>query len=190
MQTAVRAKSCSVCQNDFVPFRSMQQVCGPKCARQVSILAREREKAQKRLDRARLDAMRPLSHWMRRAQSSFNAWVRLRDSALSCISCNDALIAKGKAFRADLYHAGHYLTTGARPGLRFDERNVHKQCAQCNLHLHGNASAFRIGLVARIGVAAVEILEADQSVKQYRADDLKAIRDEYRARAKALALCQ
>jgi hypothetical protein len=41
-------------------------------------------------------------------------------------------------------------------------------------------------VVARIGLEAVEALEADQSVKQYRADDLKAIKAKYTALAREL----
>lgn len=40
-------------------------------------------------------------------------------------------------------------------------------------------------MVARIGLAAVEVLESDQTLRKYTSDDLRAIRDEYRARLKA-----
>ena len=45
---------------------------------------------------------------------------------------------------------------------------------------------YRIGLIARIGQASVEAIEADQTPRKWSIDELKAIRDHYRAKAKAL----
>lgn len=45
---------------------------------------------------------------------------------------------------------------------------------------------YRIGLIARIGLAAVEAIEADQTLRKYTADELRAIRDDYRARLKEI----
>ncbi|MNY82825.1 Bacteriophage Lambda NinG protein [compost metagenome] len=45
---------------------------------------------------------------------------------------------------------------------------------------------YRIGLIARIGLEAVDALEADQSVRKYTVDDLKAIKANYRALAREL----
>lgn len=45
---------------------------------------------------------------------------------------------------------------------------------------------YRIGLIARIGLAAVEALEADQSVKKYTIDELKALTAHYRALTREL----
>jgi hypothetical protein len=186
LQTVIREKTCQVCGDPFLPFRSMQTVCGTKCALKVGPITRRKAKLARKMDRARLNEMRPLSYWVKQAQTAFNAWIRARDVDVPCISCDDALAAKSTGHRGSLYHAGHYLTTGARPELRFDEDNVHKQCAQCNLHLHGNPVAFRIGLVRRKGQAVVDRLEGPHPPRQLRRPDLIAIRDDYRARLKAL----
>jgi hypothetical protein len=175
---AAGAKPCRVCGGTFEPFNSTQIVCGIRCARRVPVLARKAEKEDRKATRARLDALRPLSYWMKQAQVAFNAWVRQRDAHLPCISCSRHHVGS--------WDAGHYLTVGARPELRFDEANVHRQCVPCNQHLHGNLVLFRLGLIARLGQAAVDRLEGPHVPKQYRADDLKAIRDDYRARARAL----
>lgn len=177
MQAAL-VKSCEVCHQDFAPRNSMQRVCNLRCARKVPILARKQEKAEKRRVRARLDALRPLSYWRKQATHAFNAWVRARDAHLPCISCG--------RFHEGAHDAGHYLSTGARPELRFDEANCHRQCVPCNQHLHGNLVLYRVNLIARIGLAAVERLEGPHEPKHWSADDLRAIRDEYRARTKAL----
>lgn len=113
---------------------------------------------------------------MREAQTAFNAWVRMRDAHLACVSCG--------RMHGGQWHAGHFVSTGARPELRFDEANVHKQCQPCNTHLHGNLVLYRAELIRRIGLAEVERLEGPQQPKKYSVADLRAIRDEYRSRVK------
>lgn len=179
MQAAI-FKTCTVCGDPFAPFQSMQRVCGLRCARKVPILARKQVKDERRSIKARIDALRPRSYWLKQAQVAFNAWVRLRDAALPCISCG--------RFHRGAYDAGHYLTTGARPELRFDEVNTNRQCVPCNQHLHGNLVLYRLGLIGRYGQSEVDRLEGPHDPKHWSADDLKAIRDDFRARAKALAL--
>ena len=126
----------------------------------------------------RKEASKTLAEWRKEAQTAFNAWIRERDKDLPCISCG--------RFHEGQWHAGHYLSTGARPELRFDEANVHKQCQPCNTHLHGNLIGFRISLHNRIGIAGVAYLEGPHEAKKYTRDELKAIRDEYRARLKEM----
>lgn len=43
-----------------------------------------------------------------------------------------------------------------------------------------------IGLIERIGLARVEALEADQASRKYTIDELRAIRDLYRAKLREL----
>lgn len=135
--------------------------------------------------RQRLEAMKPLSFWVKQAQTAFNAWVRHRDitAGHGCIDCGKPFeLATGAP--GGKVDAGHYLSRGSAPHLKFDERNVFAQRKNCNRPGGATRADFRAGVVARIGLAAVEALETDQTVKQYRSDDLKAIRDEYRARLK------
>lgn len=173
---AASVRVCRICQKDFTPFLSLQVVCGLRCARRVAVMGRNALKAERKAIRERLDGLRPLSYWTKQAQTAFNAWIRHRDEALPCVSCGTAT--------AKQWHAGHYLTTGARPELRFDELNVHKQCSQCNEYLSGNLVNYRIELIRRIGLAEVEWLEGPHEPKRYRADDLRAIRDWFRAMLK------
>lgn len=84
-----------------------------------------------------------------KAQKIFNAYIRKRDEGKPCISC-------GKPGN----QAGHYFTVKQFNALRFDEDNVHLQCAYCNKYMHGNQAMYRIGLVNRIGVERVSKLEA------------------------------
>ncbi len=46
--------------------------------------------------------------------------------------------------------------------------------------------AFRAGVIARIGLARVEALEADQTSPKWSADDIRAIRDHYKAKLREM----
>ena len=116
-----------------------------------------------------------------KAQRAFNEFIRLRDAGLGCISCDKPSDWGGQ------WHAGHYKTVGARPDLRFNEDNVHKQCSQCNNFLSGNLAQYRIALIAKIGSQRVLMLETDsETPKKYTASDYAAIHAEYSAKIKEL----
>ena len=117
---------------------------------------------------------------LKRAESAVNAYVRLRDADKSCISCG----TQGPA----LWQAGHYLSVGARPELRFDTSNIHRQCVHCNMHKAGNVTLYRIELVKRIGVTAVEALEGPHPPLKLSIDDLAQLHDDYRAMYKRLIM--
>jgi hypothetical protein len=163
---------CRVCSKPFEPARPLQSVCSLRCAKQVPKAAR---KVERERTKARKEAAKPRSKWLQEAQQAFNAWIRSRDAGLGCISCGTHV---GKA------NAGHYLSTGARPELRFNERNVHLQCERCNTYLHGNLIAYRINLIDRIGLAAVEILEGPHPAQKWTVDELKDIKAIYREKLK------
>lgn len=168
--------ACRVCTVQFEPRRPLQAVCSPICAvRHV----RADRKAKRAETKARREAAKPRSKWLAEAQAAFNAYVRRRDAHLPCVSCG--------RMHDGQWHAGHYLSTGARPELRFDERNVWRQCAPCNTHLHGNLVLYRVELIARIGLAEVERLEGPHQPAKWTIDELRAIRDDYRRRLKEMA---
>lgn len=83
------------------------------------------------------------------ATEVFNYFIRERDKYKGCISC-------GK-YRT--LQAGHYLSSGKHPGLRFTEFNVNGQCMPCNYFDHSNAIHYREGLIKRIGESEVKKLE-------------------------------
>ena len=176
-------KKCRVCRQPFEPRQPMQAVCGVACAKELAASIRgkaEKQAAikQRKADRERKEKLKSRSELAREAQAAFNAWVRLRDADKPCISC-------GRRHEGQ-YHAGHYLSVGARPELRYEPLNVWKQCAPCNTHLSGNAVLFRQALVREIGLDRVEWLEGPHPARKYTADDLKAIRDEYRKKMRDL----
>lgn len=174
--TARKEKACKQCSAPFIPSQPMQRVCGVRCA--IDHASATREKVERKAIREAKQQAKTRGQWQAEAQQAFNAWVRARDADLPCISCG--------RHHAGQNHAGHFFSVGARPNLRFHEANVHKQCATCNTYLHGNLINYRIGLIARIGLEAVEALEADQEPRKYSIDDLKAIKATYAAKRREI----
>jgi len=148
-------------------------------AKAVRVQAVEVKNAAKR-DRERRMEVKPVSYWMKRAQTAFNAWVRARDDGQPCISC-------GRVHQGQ-NHAGHYRPAGSNPELRFEPDNCHLQCAPCNSHLSGNLTAYRPALIAKIGLERVERLEGPHEPKRYRKEDYQAIEADYKAKLKELQL--
>ena len=180
-------KRCKVCRQPFEPRPPRALVCSEDCAGAFAVskrLKEERraEKAAQAMERkdtkARKERLKSRSELAREAQQAFNQWVRLRDADKPCISC-------GRHHEGQ-YHAGHYLSVGARPELRYEPLNVWKQCSPCNTHLSGNAVLFRQALVREIGLERVEWLEGPHPAKKYTADELRAIKTEYAAKAREL----
>ena len=172
----IKPKRCASCRNDFFPNRPMQKACGIECAQ--SLAKKKREKVEKVADRQKRESLKSRSQWLKEAQTAFNAFIRARDADLLCISCN--------RHHDGQWHAGHYLSTGARPELRFDEFNVHKQCQPCNTHLHGNLILYRVWLIKRIGYDEVTRLEGPHEAKHYSIEDLKVIKVIYVAKLREL----
>lgn len=175
-----RACEAPGCQNNFIPLRMGQRVCGPKCAMRI---ARAIKATGKRELRARKEALQTIPQLIAIAQEAFNAFIRLRDAGKPCICCGKPL---GDGEVGGSFDCGHYRSRGSAPHLRFDERNAHAQRKYCNRHGAGRAVDYRIGLIARIGLEAVEALETDNSIRKWTREELRAIAATYREKRKEL----
>lgn len=180
-----RKKKCKSCGLVFQPERQFQAACSIPCAINHSKEIQRKKEVKEHRERKR--KLKTKSTLTREAQTAFNAYIRERDRFEACICCGLPL-----AIQFDVpslgggYDCGHYRSVGSAPHLRFDERNAHAQRKQCNRWGSGRAVDYRIGLIKRIGIEAVEALEADQSVKKYTTEDLIAIRKYYMAKTKEL----
>ena len=176
----IRPKKCKACGAMFLPTRPMQATCPTvECAiAHGKALQAKKAKAEAKQTRERIQLIKPRSQLLREAQAAFNAWIRERDRDLPCISCG--------RHHGGQWHAGHYLSTGARPELRFEPMNVWKQCQPCNTHLHGNLVLYRAELIRRIGQARVEWLEGPHPAKQWGREQLIQLAQDCRAKARDL----
>jgi len=177
----VKQKTCKVCRAKFTPARPLQTTCSIPCAIEWGIKAAEKKtalerKAEKKNDALRKKALKSRSDWMKDAQAAVNAWVRFRDRDQPCISCG--------TFNATAWHAGHFYSTAARPDLRLDPANIHRQCAQCNLYLSGNLNEYRKNLPSRIGQAELDRLDGPPTNQRMTAEVIKEICAEFKARLK------
>lgn len=174
----VPAESAFVSQlRAFCSFECLSQFtkseCGSKAITKTRI-AETRERKKKLLTR---------SDHLKLAQAAFNAYIRFRDRDQACISCGNWILADQPGGGWD---AGHYRSTGSAQHLRVGglraALNCHKQCVKCNRFLNGNVAEYRKGLIRKIGLDLVEIIESDQDTRNYSADDLKRITQIYRKR--------
>ena len=179
---------CKVCTTLFTKTRPMQNWCSIDCAVTLGnqAIAKKKAKAQaedRKQTREKLDAMRTKPQLVKLAQTAFNAFVRARDTGKDCISCGKPLHGPqvGGAF-----DCGHYRSIGSAPHMRFVEDNAHGQCKHCNSHLAGNHVAYRQGLIARIGLQAVERIEADNTTRKYSKEGLIELARHYRAEARKM----
>jgi predicted nucleic acid-binding Zn ribbon protein len=188
----MKEKTCIVCGIRFLPIRQIQRVCSAPCAIKYAIDKRDKKRAQaeriaqredRKVVKLKLESFKTRSDWVKEAQVAFNSYIRARDQAAghACISSGRPLDWTGNAV-----DAGHYRSTGSAPHLRFDERNCHAQSKHDNRYLAGNAVDYRLGLIARIGLEAVQALEADQEPRKYSIEDLKRIIFTYKLKLKEL----
>lgn len=179
LTATLKEKTCAHCETRFTPVRTMQAVCSPTCARRKVEADKKAEKAQ---TKARKEKIKTIPQLIKEAQIEFNKFIRTRDHLQACISCGAPPPDLGGLHAGR--DAGHYRSVGSASHLRFDERNVHAQCVHCNQWKAGNAVDYRLGLIARIGVAAVESLEADNLPAKWDRDTLRQVKTIYRAKTR------
>lgn len=185
----VKQKRCKICGELFVPVRGIQPTClAFDCQlayanRSIEKTKSRKEKSERKELKEAKEKLKTRRDYLKEAQIAFNAFIRERDKDRDCICCGRPL---AKNAIGGGFDCGHYRSVGSAPHLRFDERNAHGQSKQCNRYGAGRAVDYRIGLAARIGLEAVEALEADQTPRHYTIDELKAIKAHYRAKLKEL----
>ena len=167
---------CKVCSEPFESYRPMQKVCSWECAKSIAKVAVEKiEKAKIKVLKEKLKTR---NEWLKEAQSAFNAYIRIRDIELPCISCG--------RHHTGQYHAGHYRSVGSAPNLRFDENNCHKQCQPCNTHLSGNIVLYRKSLLVKVGEQEVDRIESANAPGKWTIEEIKSIRQIYLAKYRQL----
>ena len=122
----------------------------------------KKEKSKFEVTEVKVGRKASRSTLMRKADDAFSLFIRTRDSqvyegrAFKCISCQRVL-------SIDQADCGHYVNRG-HMSLRFSESNCHSQCRFCNRFQEGNIQDYRKGLIQKIGLQKVELLEAAKNV--------------------------
>lgn len=176
-------KRCRLCKTRFEPARPLQAVCSVECAKEWANTdyARRLEKAARAAEtRKSRGGLETPSQAARKAQTAFNAWVRLMDRGMPCVSCGHP--DDGTRQR----HASHYRPVGSNPALRFEPDNVHAACSICNNHKSGNITPYRLELIRRIGIERVEWLEGPHDLPHRTVADFREIRKTYARKVREL----
>lgn len=119
----------------------------------------------------------------RQLVSVFSKWLRLKESnehgACICFTC-------GKVLAWDQAQAGHFVRCG-KEATRFDERNVHVQCEECNITKGGNLEEYakQIDLAYGEGTA-LEIKAKGEVIHLWTKEDLTTLLRKYRESIKLL----
>lgn len=161
-----------------------QAVCGYRCAAKVPKIERKAEKAK---DRASKEAQKTLPTLRKEAQKAFNEFIRLRDADKPCFCCGQWRSGGNEPLRGGTWDAGHFRGRGATIELAFDETNVHRQLKSCNAwdwdRVYAEAEILR-----RIGPEAMERLKGPHPMPHFSRDDMRRIRDTYRAKAREMLI--
>ena len=187
MMNTPKAKPCKHCKQPTNNKIGLRYLCNIDHAIAFTKSEAERKQTkqkaeQRKNERAAIKAekqrIKPLSKWLSEAQAEFNRYIRLRDSEVSCISCG--------AVTAGQWDCSHYRSRGAASHLRFSEINCNRACSVCNQHYSGRIVDYRIGLIRKVGEAAVIELENDNKPHKWTIEEVAAIKKEYAAKCREL----
>lgn len=186
-----KPRKCGVkgCRAPFQSSVAHQTWCSEECAVIIALarVAAKNAKAAKierAADKIKKESMKGRRELLFEVQRVFNNFIRQRDDGLPCIDCGRTSVKD--YLTGSAWHSGHYRSVGSAPHLRFNEDNVHRQLAQCNCDMSGRAVDYRIGLIARIGLARVEALESDNTPRKWTLDELREMKRHYSAKLRAL----
>ncbi len=174
---------CTICGRPFMRRNSLQSVCGVRCATKVATSAKrerqEADRAQRLAFERRKEAAKTLPRLRKEARDAFHAYIRARDYGKPCICCGKSM-PWHESTPGGYIDAGHFMSRGSCPELRWDEINTNAQLKSCNRPNGTTRASFRAGMIERYGLAEVERLEGPNPPRRDRADDLREIRDTYR----------
>lgn len=108
--------------------------------------------------------------------SIFSQYIRKRNAGseglAACITC-------GKVLHWTLGHAGHFIKR-QHLATRYDERNSHFQCVQCNTYRGGNLIEYTLYMQKRYGVEVVEeLMRLKRTTKKHSIAELQALIEKF-----------
>ena len=168
---------CKFCKKQFTQFNSTISVCGYQCAIEWGKLHPKKtsiKRVNSEIKSIAKQKLKTQAQLRNPIKLHFQKWCRLRDEKEPCISCGTT---EAK------WDGGHYLKAEIYSGVIFDERNVNKQCSYCNQYLDGNTAAYRQGLIKKIGLDQVILLEElanETRTKKWTIEELQQIKNKYK----------
>lgn len=202
-----RQKTCDnpACAVKFTPTQMGQKVCDWKCGLAIASEPVNQFKARVAIDqrerreiKVRKEKLKTHGDYVQEATKAVQAYRRVYELSIGsgCMSCGksqEQVQAEQGWKTGGAWDGGHFLGKGARPELRLVEMNIWLQCKGCNggsakyaRKGQSVADGFKAGLIERIGLEAVEALQADKTPRHYTKDELKQITAEYRRKLREL----
>jgi hypothetical protein len=116
--------------------------------RQISKAKANKNKArvkERKVHSIRKKEVRKRSEWLNQLQKLVNQYVlHVLEKDAPCCTCGTMNGIK--------YDAGHFLSRGSRPELRFELTNIHKQCSvQCNGFKSGARAEYNEFIIGKYG---------------------------------------
>lgn len=162
-----------------------------RASKAIAQLGRREIKIRKEALKSRGDHLKDAEKAIRDYRRTYE--LSIGSGCMSCGESQESILAAQGWKTGGAFDAGHFLGKGARPELRLVPNNIWLQCKSCNAGSSKYArkgqtvsQGFRTGLIARIGLEAVEALEVDHEPRKHTVEELKAITADYRAKTREL----
>lgn len=126
---------------------------GETYLKSIQISAKKDVQKQARKEHAeKKEESRNKTYFEKQLEHEVNAIVRLIDAEKGCISCSHGWETK---FTRQA-HAGHRISVGSNPTLRYNVFNIFKQCSICNDWKSANEREYDKGLIKHYGASMLE----------------------------------
>jgi hypothetical protein len=124
------------CRKNYGMKNASKMIGKARAKKEAVIKVRHKHKAKE---------LRSRTEWYNLLQTEVNKYVRNRDIKEPCCTC-------GTTNPNIKYDAGHCFTRAARPDLRFNLHNLHRQCSvNCNQHGSGMRHEYQLFITNKYG---------------------------------------
>ncbi|MCE2029273.1 recombination protein NinG [Sessilibacter corallicola] len=181
---------------NFHSIECAAEYSAKKARRKINTAKKKQIQERRKAVREKKKALKTIPKLTDEAQSAVNKYVRLRDYYRPCISCgkSNLEVEQEQGYKhGGVWDAGHYRSRGAAQQLRFNLKNIHKQCKSCNGGEKLNVakgvsvrSAYRKNLIEKIDLDAVLELEANNELAGYNREYLERIARIFRKKVRIL----
>ena len=170
-------KKCKQCKQPFEPQRPLQYVCSIPCSYEYS--KKLQEKKEKEKFKELKEKCKQKRDFLNDLQNEINTIVRLIDNNQPCIATG---LNNGKR------NAGHYISRGSNPTIRFNLHNIHIQSEHSNSYKAGDTTRYKEGIINIYGADYLEFMDSLQQTPKLNLsiDEIKLAIKEARAIVKEL----
>lgn len=173
---------CIRCGKQFTPYRRNGVITSKKCipcrgevrANKMAQRAKKRrtETVKRQKKKKKEKKKESVPYLIKELDKVFSLYIRQSSADeygnCECVSCG--VVKPWKEMQA-----GHYVSRGEK-NTRFDEENVHVQCAGCNIFRKGNYPKYTEFMLKKYGADKLqEIIKRGDTIKQFKPPELKEL---------------